>query len=102
LTDTFRVSLFLHLADHLPRQEENYLTQCLAAVFEGSMAFRRCFWSVLAERGAVPDDTAVRTLRVETQATRARRGRSILDLLILRNRQALVAIEAKFASGVSI
>jgi hypothetical protein len=95
------MSLFLRLSEHLPREEENYLTQCLAAVFEGSKAFRRRFASILVDRRVLPSGMSPESLCVQTQIARLGRRRSILDFLILSGRRELAAIEIKFAAGIN-
>ncbi|MBN2561752.1 MAG: PD-(D/E)XK nuclease family protein [Phycisphaerae bacterium] len=97
------MSLFVRLGDHLPRQEENYLTQCLAALFEGSIAFRHQFWAELAPKVGLARNLSVENMDVITQLAPSTGGeRSILDMFITIGDRHLVAIEVKFASGVSV
>jgi hypothetical protein len=95
------LDLFSRLADHLPRQEENYLTQVLAALLDGSAAFRGQFRALLVQRGALSPRAPV--LRVWTQERRSREdGYSILDLLLCDDRGVdHLAVEVKFAAQVS-
>jgi hypothetical protein len=62
-----RNNLFLTLAEHLSRQDENYLTQTLAAVFNTCPSFRSALTGKLSEKVRGLQAAGLDHLRIETQ-----------------------------------
>lgn len=101
-------NVFRELSEHLSRQDENYLTQSLAAVFNGCPRFRAALCRLLVRAGVrslgkLSSDTLVMSTQVAVPARNGAGGRtrSILDAVVLNGSHHIVAIEAKLSAATS-
>jgi hypothetical protein len=90
--------IFQELAEHLPRQAENYLTQTLLVVFNTCPSFRREFLEVFPNE---VDPSLHLKARMSAQvAFRDRDGRGRLDAKIAVRGQDILAIEIKLTASI--
>lgn len=92
-------NLFATLADHLSHQDENYLTQTLAAVFNESRIFRRELGLELKAR--LGRDVDFEHSFLKTQVGKWLKGRRIIldGLVVDYMGRELIAFENKLESG---
>lgn len=100
-------NVFRELSEHLSRQDENYLTQSLAVVFNGCPRFRTALCRLLARVGlgslaGLESDELVMTTRVGVPARNRARGRtrSVLDAIVMDGSRHVVA-STRVALGAS-